>query len=172
MKSNWFVFFVQTGRENKVCEYLNQEKMFAFVPLVEDISKFARRLGREIKPMFRGYVLVESDLDGLSFIKATRELRRRNRYIIRLLGTEHPDHMTLEQEEKEFLLSFCDDEHVVRKSIGVIEGDKVIINSGPLVGEESKIIKIDRHKRKAIIKIPILGDIRNIDVPLEIITKI
>ena len=56
-------------------------------------------------------------------------------------------------------------------SIGFIEGNEVFVTEGPLMGFESKIVKIDRHKRKATIEVEFCGEKRLVNVSLEIISK-
>ena len=82
------------------------------------------------------------------------------------------DYIKLTEDEKSFLLSFCDDGYVTEKSKGFIIDDRIFITSGPLKGRESIIKKIDRHKRLAEIEMTFLGDKRRISISLEIISKI
>ena len=53
----------------------------------------------------------------------------------------------------------------------MIEGDRVIIISGSLVGMEAVIRKVDRHKRVAYIEMRIFGEIKLVEVGLEIVAK-
>ena len=56
-------------------------------------------------------------------------------------------------------------------SVGVMEGDKVKIVEGPLVGKESMIKKINKHKRQAVVEINFMGENRLITIGLDIIRK-
>lgn len=60
---------------------------------------------------------------------------------------------------------------VVDMSFGVIEGDKVVIQSGPLQGLEGLITKVDRHKRLAYLDMRFMGRMKTIRVGLEIVRK-
>lgn len=60
---------------------------------------------------------------------------------------------------------------VIEMSSGVIEHDRVIVNTGPLQGLEGSIRKIDRHKRLACLEIQMLGRVKTIVVGLEIVSK-
>ena len=44
--------------------------------------------------------------------------------------------------------------------------------SGPLQGKEGYIKKIDRHKRRAFLEMPMFGRVQKIQVGLEIVAKI
>jgi len=70
--SNWFVFYVQTRREYTVCDFLNKlfnkEESTAFIPQVELIFKNSKLVHKELKPMFPGYVFIDSELDERTFV--------------------------------------------------------------------------------------------------------
>lgn len=56
-------------------------------------------------------------------------------------------------------------------SSGIIENDRVQILSGPLMGMEGNIRRIDRHKRIAYMEIEMFGRTVEMKVGLEIIRK-
>ena len=60
---------------------------------------------------------------------------------------------------------------VVEASVGVIEGDHVVVTSGPLKGHEALISKVDRHKRLAYLDMRMFGRTKTIKVGLEIVRK-
>ena len=77
----------------------------------------------------------------------------------------------LTAEEVHFLKDFGGEEKVVPVSEGIIENSKVVVMSGPLMGKEGYIKKIDRHKRRAFLELPMLGRRQKIQVGLEIVSK-
>lgn len=62
-------------------------------------------------------------------------------------------------------------ERTVRMSHAIKEGDTVRIVDGPLVGFETKIKRIDAHKRLAYVALPLLGRPMTVKVGLEVIRK-
>lgn len=46
-----------------------------------------------------------------------------------------------------------DSGYVLRGSVGRIEGGRLIVISGPLVGQESYVEKIDRHRRSCRVRV-------------------
>jgi transcriptional antiterminator NusG len=56
-------------------------------------------------------------------------------------------------------------------SKGIIEGDHIIVESGPLKGYEGFIKKIDRHKRIAFIDVELFNTVTTVKVGLEIVSK-
>lgn len=56
-------------------------------------------------------------------------------------------------------------------SVGIIEGDKIVVTSGPLVGKGGCIKKINRHKHEAIVEMEVMGAVREVRVMLEVVEK-
>jgi len=56
-------------------------------------------------------------------------------------------------------------------SKGIIEGDEIVITSGPLKGQEGLIKRIDRHKRLACLEFVMFDQVVKGAVGLEIIEK-
>ncbi|WP_051671496.1 KOW motif-containing protein [Oribacterium sp. P6A1] len=75
-------------------------------------------------------------------------------------------------EEEEYLTRIGGDEHIVRNSIGFRVDDMVSITSGSFKGWKGEIIKIDRHKRRAVISVPMMGRDVEVTIGLEIIKNI
>ena len=78
----------------------------------------------------------------------------------------------LSSDEEDWLNTLTGEDHVVEPSVGVVVGDHVVVNHGPLCGMESRILRIDRHKRFAYIGVRLLGRLVTIQVGLEIVAKI
>lgn len=82
------------------------------------------------------------------------------------------DIIPLSQEEVNLLLKLGKEEQLVAMSTGIIESDQVRILTGPLQGMEGCIRKIDRHKRKARVSVEMFGRSVDMEVGLEIISKV
>jgi len=172
--SNWYVFFVQTGQEQTACDLLNKlfdiDKSVSFIPRLDITFKRAGLVRKELKPMFQGYVFIDTILDEKTFVTLAYKYARFSNCIFKLLGNRI-GYMKLHNKEKEYLLGFLNDEYITEESKGFIVGGKVIVTTGPLKNRESIIKKIDRHKRQADIEFLFLGDVRRIRIPLEILSK-
>jgi len=173
---NWFVMFVKTGRELKVEKQIKEkfdiDMFYPFTPMLETLYKTAGKVRKETKPMFPGYVFVESDISSHDFIQYTRSMISTSNDIIRLLKYGDENEIAMRDEERSTFLSFFNDDHCFESSSGIIVGDRVIIKSGPLKGWENKVRKIDRHKRIVWIEMDFMGDNRLVSVALEIVEKI
>ena len=91
--------------------------------------------------------------------------------LTKVLGNDGSNILPILQEEAIFLLKFGKEDHIVDMSKGHIIGSKIIIFTGPLVGNEGIIRKIDRHKRIAYIEVKLFDQITTVKVGLEIISK-
>lgn len=88
------------------------------------------------------------------------KLIRDNEYII-----------PLSKEDEKIVTELSDENHIIKASLGYIKGDKLIVTDGPLRGREGEVVKINRHKRIAVLAIEFLCEKRNITVGLEVVRK-
>lgn len=77
----------------------------------------------------------------------------------------------LSTEEEQFLMKLCGKEHYLSMSRGFIKDGITHVTQGPLKGWESRICKIDRHKRTAKIKAPTEWLQQSFVAGLEIVSK-
>ncbi len=172
----WYVLFIRTGREANV-ELLLKKRLDAnvfvpFVPMLETLFKISGQVRRELKPLFPGYIFIESEVSGVEFIKRKNSIISASEDIVRFLKYGDTSEFAMREHEKCMLLNLCNDERCIESSVGIIEGNRVYIKEGPLKGMESIVKKIDRHKRRAVINLDFMGEIREINVALEIVEKV
>lgn len=170
----WYVLFVLSGYEEKIKDKINGSNDFeieAFIPKKIKHFKSKHQVIKKEEVLFKGYVFVKTDLSYKEFkVYLNQEIRSVTGFI-KLLEHDKEGTESLYPQERRFLEQFTNKEHVIEESIGVIEGDKIIVSSGPLVGYEAMIKKVDRHKRLAYIDIDMFGRSQTISVSLEIILK-
>ena len=78
----------------------------------------------------------------------------------------------ISKEEAAFIAGITDEDYSIGMSEGYILDSKVYITSGPLLGREGIIKKIDRHKRTAVIELTFLGQPQLVRMPLEVVSKL
>lgn len=123
------------------------------------------------EPLFPGYIFIETDKEYALFrMHMERKIRPVNG-VIRLLKHDNEGLETILPHERSFIEKFTDTERTIQPSIGFIEGDKIVVTSGPLMGQESLIRKINRHKRTAELEISMFGRVQTVTVSLEILLK-
>ena len=169
----WYVFFVKTNKEELAVKDINDafsnDEIKAFVPYVERFFKKEK----EKQIMFQGYLFVETTISSEEFRLRSWECIKKSKNIIKLLTYGDSEEAAIKSEERKAIQKFWkNDNNGIDASKGIIEGDKVIITEGSLVGMEIIIKKIDRHKMKAYVEIEFLGKLHIVDIGLEIIKKV
>ena len=166
----WYVLQVRTGTEESIrtqCRSNISEAVLkrCFIPYYEEKRRIRGTWTVLKKVLFPGYVFVVTDqLDELyQSLKTVIGLTK-------LIGTGQ-EIVPLTEEERGFLLELGGEDQIVAMSEGIIEGDKVIVTSGPLIGKEGMIRKIDRHKRKVWLEVKMFGKLQKVEAGLEIVAK-
>ena len=166
----WYVVQVRTGTEESIkqqCEKNIDKEVLerCFIPYYEEQRHIRGEWVTLKKVLFPGYIFVITD--------KLEELYQSLKSIIgltKLLGTGR-EIVPLTEEEESFLQKFGGEEQVVVMSEGIIERSRVKVTSGPLMGMEGYIRKIDRHKRKAWLEMELFGRKQMVQVGLEIVAK-
>lgn len=167
---NWYVLYVNGGKEARLVAFLRGQGMEAFTPMMERIHKKQGDYRKIIVPMFPNYIFVISQLDQIEFNERLWKLKQMKSGIIKQLSYDNEGTSALLPQERELLESLMDDHYLVKHSIGMMEGDQIIVTEGPLMGMETRIKRIDRHKRLAYLECELLG--KEVKISLEVIKKI
>lgn len=116
--------------------------------------------------MFPGYIFIDSDNPQQIYehLKNVPELTK-------MLGRDKNEFTSIEAGKEAMFKAMVNDNYEIPLSVGVIEGDKVIVKEGPLSGMEGLIKKIDRHKRVAVLNAQMFEQDVDIRIGLEIIEK-
>jgi transcriptional antiterminator NusG len=172
----WYALFVKTGYEDLVRRQLKTfdfcDKTNIFIPTKERIIKLPSQIKKERKAMFPGYMFIETDANTEDFGYIIYRSKYYLQKILKILRYGISFEIAIKGEERKVIESLMNKERCVEASKGIIDGDRVIITGGALMGQESIIRKIDRHKRKAIIELLFFGEVRQIQVALEIVEKL
>lgn len=172
MFENWYAVQVRSGKEDEVvraCDILIDQDVYqeCFIPRCKRMKKFRGEWKQVDDILFKGYVFMITDYvdDLYTQLKKVPDLTK-------LLGNDGENIYPIYKEEAMFLSQFGGQKHLIDISIGYIEGDTIKVTSGPLMGMEGLIRKIDRHKRIVFIEVSLLGQSRIVQIALEIIKKI
>ncbi|HIS48070.1 MAG TPA: antiterminator LoaP [Candidatus Scybalocola faecigallinarum] len=167
----WYVIQVRTGTEENIriqCEKFIQDKTImetCFIPYYEEKKRFQGRWNLEKKILFPGYIFI--------ITRNAAELHEALKKVMgltKILGVGDTM-IPLTAKEVAFMERFGGPRQIVGMSEGIIEGSQIIITSGPLQGLEGYIKKIDRHKRKAWVELPMFGRMQKVEVGVEIVRK-
>jgi transcriptional antiterminator NusG len=174
--NNWCVLFVKTGMEDKITEKLKSSiDLSLALPFTITKERYVRKAGAlslEKNICFPGYIFIQTDLPAGDLLVLTREGIKKIRDIYRFLTYDDRKGIFIREKELSPLMALCNGIACIEKSIGVVEGDVIKIISGPLAGREASITKIDKYRRRAILDLYIMGDIRSVAVGLEMAARI
>jgi transcriptional antiterminator NusG len=168
----WYIVFIKTGMEDTLCKFFKSNQMDCFAPKKEVVYRHAGESKIQVITLFPGYLFFPSDLAPLQFHLELQKLKGQKTGIIKELKYSDEDTSALLPQEQELLEAMLNKKKVLAASKGLIENDQVLITEGPLKGQESRIIHIDRHKRQADIAMSLCGRDIRVKVALEIVKKI
>lgn len=166
----WYVIQVSTGKEEHILkmikkyeaqEYLEE----CFIPKYERRRKYLGQWHQEEAILFPGYIFIISEEVEALYL-ALKQIPQ----LTKLLGVGEK-WTPMSEEDIAIIETLSGKERLVKYSEGYIVGSKVTVTSGPLMGMEAMIRKIDRHKRMAWMEIEIFGRKTEIQAGLEIIRK-
>lgn len=167
----WYVVQVIGGREEtakRLIEKHASDDTFqeVFVPRYRASRKTGGKMEYYYPVLTPGYVIARTRNVG-SFESQLRGVPA----FMRLLGDD-TGFKPLDREERAWLQEWTKrDDRVLQGSTGRIEKGRLKILSGPLIGMEGKVVKVNRRKRKATVLMTIMGRPKEIELELEIVGK-
>lgn len=166
-----YVVQVVGGQERHVADLIQKicgdSVEDSFVPELEVMKKIHGEWVCKREKLFTGYVFVQTCEP-----EEVRKVLWMLPTFARIVCTGNDTLASLSCEETAWLNAYTDAHtHVLEMSEGIIEGDKVMVTSGPLRGREANITKVDRHKRLAWMDVHMFGRTKTIRVGLEIVAK-
>ena len=75
------------------------------------------------------------------------------------------------KHEEYLLTELADDHGIIDISSGYMEGDRIRIISGPLVGQEGRILWVNPRKGVAILQMNLFNRVTEVSLELELISK-
>ena len=98
--------------------------------------------------MYKGYfIAVSSDVVGLN--RALSALS----FPARLMGANNKAYMPIADDVCDWFVCAMDARHVVKSSTAVINDGVLSVQECPLVGQEDRLSRVDRHKRRCLVRI-------------------
>ena len=137
---NYYVLFVQTQNQDLLVSLLRKEKLLAYSYKFEFYRRDIKSIDK--KALLPGYVIVKSQWDQITFIEKIRKMEVK-KGLIKELRYEGVSALT--KEETTVLERLLDQQGILKMSYGHFENKKLVIDSGPLVGFEDYVTKVDRH---------------------------
>jgi transcriptional antiterminator NusG len=177
---NWVILFVRSGAEQQVVrtlkEKLDAAEYLPFIPVKEAPRRSRGVIHKVRKSLFPGYVFIQTEIASDSIAEKLRfaiadVVWNNDIYSILHYGADKKD-VALREKERLHWERLLDDDFCITGSVGVIEGDAVRVTSGTLVGMESRIKRINRHKREAVVEMEVMGAVREVRLMLEVVERV
>ena len=166
----WYVMYCPKSNEEEIInscrsrinsQILNEAFMFTY----EKLEKSGGIWRIKTRKMFPNYVFLDSD-DG----EALYDELDRYRDFLQVLEQDR-ELLHVKKEEEKLLRELCGKEHHMAMSRGEIKQSVTHVMEGPLMGKESLIVRIDRHKRLAYLNSEIFSWCKDMKAGLEIVEK-
>ena len=156
-KSRWYLVHAP-GREQVTCDKVR--KLIspdvledAFVMRRERVKKYRGEWCRTTTLMYPEYFFVVTrDVNALD-----KELSKLS-FPAHIAKGDNRFYAPMASEAQAWYEQMMDTEHVIRTSTAVIENGVLQIQDGPMVGQESRVAKVIRHKSICIVAVPEGGD--------------
>nr|WP_162305437.1 antiterminator LoaP [Brevibacillus laterosporus] len=174
---SWYALFVETGKENVVekilTNHFNQHVFRCLVPKKIVSEKKNGVSYDSIKTLFPGYIFIQTNITStiyydLMSIPMTYYMVNCGKYKNDSCLTYYSE---IPEEDMNWILQITDKEGLLSYSDVIIEDRQVQVITGPLQGMEAFIKKIDKRKKRAKIEIELLGEIKTLDVGINILSR-
>ncbi|WP_229536139.1 antiterminator LoaP [Pelosinus baikalensis] len=164
---DWYVLFVNTGKEDLVQEWLrihfNESVLVSVIPRRKIMERNGGSIKHVLKKMFPGYIFICTNMNIETYYKL-----KSIPGIIRILKTG--DYYTrIVDDEMFYILKLLDNDGVVDYSKIYIHNSKIIVKSGPLKGMEGLMVEVDKRKNRVKIILNFMGVPKKIDLGIEVI---
>ena len=171
---NYYALQVKTGGEEKFMRQVRAQNPENNLLLYFPQRSLDIRRGGRIVPsrlaIFPGYVFLELSEEE-DIIRCLWALRKTKGFYRFLRSNE--DIVPLQNRDLELVLHFIKDVGplVGKSKVYFDENSRIVVISGPLSGLEGRIVKADKRKGRAKIKLDLYGDSFYIDLAFEVLVK-
>ncbi len=164
----WYIIHVRHNMGESLVDCLNRNShLKAFIPKIEKWYSASHIRNYLIQDLYSDYVFIKTSLNKEEFYKTYKDFLLSIDSIANMV--DHDEVYALNNEEQLLMEKLFNQKSVIEHSIGNIVNSQLIVESGPLMNLEDKVIKIDRHKRTATLKNSFFNE--TFKVPLEVISK-
>lgn len=176
---DWYVLSTLYGREDEIKSFIEYhidgDKNYLIKNPKKKIPEWKNGEFREsIKQVFSGYlfILVSKEVNAEDLLTEILSFKKYDIGIVKLLHfSDKPVPAKLTSAEIKKITILLNNDDIVDYTIGLKNGDEVIIISGPLKEHIAKIEKIDTRKFKIKVSFNFLG-FQTVDLPFTFVEKI
>ncbi|MDR2595953.1 MAG: antiterminator LoaP [Treponema sp.] len=168
---NYYAIQVKTRSEDKFIKLFKARNPEITLPIhfpkrLLDIRRKGKK-SPHTSAVFPGYLFIEAEND--DEIRAFQWEFRQTEGFYRFLKS-NTDITPLADRDLELVLHFINGGQIAgRSKVYFNENSRIVVVEGPLIGLEGRIIKVDKRKGRAKIKLDLYNDSFSIDLAFEVI---
>lgn len=145
----WFALYTKPRHEFKALEQIQAFDITTYLPTTTVIKQWSDRKKKITEPLFRGYIFINAN-------ECERNLSLTSESVLKTIFFDGkpaviPD---WEMENLQQLLNHADK---ITVHNGIIEGTKVEIASGPMIGLEGVVSKVSKNEQTIAVSIAMLN---------------
>jgi transcriptional antiterminator NusG len=168
----FFAAQIWTGSEGKFLSLVQKSYKTMPARLIWPRRKLRiRRRGQwrdSLAPIFPSYIFIHADGVAPDLYRAMRSTPGFLRFLL-----ANDNIVPLEQKDQDLLNHFLSFGEVVDKSMVTFDKDyRIRVISGPLKGLEGAIVKVDKRKKRAKVRLALYSDSFNVDFGFEVLEQI
>ena len=161
----WYVIQVKTGEEMSVMKLLKESNIRAAVPIENRPIRKSGSWTLKEYVLFPGYVFVQIQFDAAHYYKVMKMPN-----VLRFLGeSSQPSTLTYLEAEWIKILSGSDGKPIEPTKVKESENGEIEIVEGVLAQFANRVIKYDRHSRKATFKLTICNKVKEVQLGIELL---
>lgn len=166
----WYVIQTFSGEEERTANMIRKLVPSAcfeecFVPKRERIKKFRGSWNKTEEVLFLGYTFVISEKP-----KDLYEALKRIPRLTKVLGREDNYFFPLGEHEERFVRGIGDKSHKTGLSrVAVGKEKEILVVEGPLKSYEGNIVKVNLHRREAVVQVDFMGRPMELYMGIEMI---
>ncbi|GMO30221.1 MAG: antiterminator LoaP [Termitinemataceae bacterium] len=166
----YYIAQVLTGEERKyitlvkAMHKLSNIKIYFPTKIVKERQR--EKILTKEKPLFKGYIIIElQDNDDIKhYIKSFRTTTGFVRFL-----KNNTDVTELSTHDREIIKNIIQQKEIGISKVTFDENDKIVVLSGVMKGMEGSIVKVNKRKRRAQIKLLLCEETFTIDLSFEVI---
>ena len=168
----YYAVQVWTGKEDEFAMRISADPRMNSTVIVPKRAVQVRRAGktrREERPLFPGYVFIVTDVSELEAMQ--RWILRSTTFFVRALpATKDP--RPVKEKDRRLLAHFMTFGKVADISkVSFDADDRIVVIEGPLKGLEGLIVKVDKRKSRAKIRLDMCENSFLVDMGFEVLDR-
>ncbi|MCB9044868.1 MAG: UpxY family transcription antiterminator [Chitinophagales bacterium] len=160
---SWYVLYTKSRNEKKVAKRLEEKGIEVYCPLREEVRQWSDRKKKVAEPVFRSYLFVNL----ADYTKESVEVLYTPGTVRFLWWNNKPG--IVRKHEIEAIKSFLNDYKDAEITVTFKEGEKIVVNEGPLKDARGKVLMIQGNK--AVLHLHSLGLNMTAKLPLQSLSK-